>query len=252
MIKRYSFICAHPDDLEMFTGMFIRLAVQKGHDVEIVAMTKGEWGTMDPSLKGEKLAKIRVQELKQAARLHGVPPHKIKFLGLIDGDVTLPKAMKVLQSYFKARNPDVIFVPEYCFSIYVHPDHLNTGKAACILLKREWQSSRPFLFTYHSFKNNIYLRTQMRSTGKAITAHKTQVQVIVYLLPFRYLFDLMNGFFYCRRLMFCESARRVFFTQKIKISFLDRLFAAAFSLGKFVFNAWSPSESQKSIKENKI
>jgi LmbE family N-acetylglucosaminyl deacetylase len=243
MVKRYSFICAHPDDLEMFTGMFIRFAVQKGHDVEIVAMTKGEWGTMDPSLKGEKLARIRVQELEQAAQLHGVPPNKIKFLGLIDGDVTLPKAMKVLRAYFKARKPDVIFVPEYSFSVYVHPDHLNTGKATCILLKREFQAPRPLLFTYHSFKNNTYLRTKMRATGKAIAAHKTQVQVIVYLLPFRYLFDLMNGFFHCRRLLFMESARRVFFTQKIKISFLDRLFSAAFSLGKFVFKAWSPGES---------
>ena len=244
MVKRYSFICAHPDDLEMFTGSFVRLAVQKGQDVEIVAMTKGEWGTMDPSLKGEKLARIRVRELEQAAQLHGVLPNKIRFLGLIDGDVTLPKAIAVLRSYFEARKPDVIFVPEYSFSVYVHPDHLNTGKAACILLKREFRSPRPLLFTYHSFKNNIYLRTKMRATGKAIAAHKTQVQVIVYLLPFRYLFDLMNGFFYCRRFLFMESARRIYFTQKITISFLDRLFSAAFSLGKFVFKAWSPANAK--------
>jgi LmbE family N-acetylglucosaminyl deacetylase len=245
MVKRYSFICAHPDDLEMFSGMFIRWAVQKGHDVEIVSMTKGEWGTLDPRLKGDKLAAIRVRELAHAAQLHGVPAHKIKYLGLIDGDVTLPKALKVLRSYFEVRKPDVVFVPEYSFSVYVHPDHLNTGKATCILFKREFQSPRPLLFTYHSFKNNTYLPTQMRATGKAIAAHKTQVQVIIYLLPFRYLYDLLNGFFYCRRFLFMESARRIYFTKKIKISFLDRLFSAAFSLGKFIFKAWSPIEAEK-------
>jgi N,N'-diacetylchitobiose non-reducing end deacetylase len=242
MAKRYSFICAHPDDLEMFTGMFIRLAVKQGQDVEIVSMTKGEWGTMDPSLKGSKLASIRVRELEHAAQLHGVPSHKIKYLGLIDGNVTLSKAVKVLRTYFKTRKPDVLIVPEYSFSVYVHPDHLNTGKATCLLLKREFRSPRPLLFTYHSFKNNTYFPTQMRATGKAIAAHKTQVQVIVYLLPFRYLYDLMNGFFYCRRFRFMESARRVYFTKKIKISLLDRLFSAAFSLGKFVFKAWSPND----------
>jgi LmbE family N-acetylglucosaminyl deacetylase len=241
MQKRYSFICAHPDDLEMFVGAFIRHAVKRGHDVEIVSITKGEWGTMDPKLKGKPLTKIRVQELRNAAKLHGVPKEKVKFLGLIDGDVTVKKAMNVLRKYFKERNPDVIFVPEYEFSIYVHSDHLNTGKAVCLLLRNEFTKPRPLLFTYHSFKNNIFMKTNMLSTGKALAEHRTQVQVIGFLLPLRWIFNLYNGFNY-RRLMFMESCRRVFFKKRIKITFFDKILHAAFSLGKFVFKAWIPEE----------
>ncbi len=239
MNKRYSFICAHPDDLEMMVGAFIRHAVNKGNDVEIASMTKGEWGTLIPELKGEKLAKIRERELQNAAKLHGIPKNKVKFLGLIDGNVTVPKAIKVLRKYFKDRKPDVIFVPEYNFSTYVHEDHLNTGKAACILLKKEFESQRPLMFTYHSYKNNVFLRTNMRSTGKALAEHKTQFQVIGFLLPFRYLIDLYHGFHY-HRLMFMEACRQVFFNKKIKVTLWDRILHAAFNLGKFVFKAWKP------------
>ncbi len=239
MKKRYSFICAHPDDLEMFVGSFIRLAAKK-HDVEIVSMTKGEYGTLNPKLKGNKLAKIRVQELRKAAQLHGVPGHKVKFLGLIDGDVSVQRALNVLRKYFQARNPDIIFAPEYCFSIYVHPDHLNTGKAVCILLKNEFKSPRPLLFVYHSFKNNTFIHTDMRATGKALKAHATQFQVIGYLLPLRYIYNLFNGFSCCRRFIFMESCRRIFFQKKLKITFLDKFFYAATRFGKFFFKAWKP------------
>ncbi|MFX1450441.1 MAG: PIG-L family deacetylase [Promethearchaeota archaeon] len=241
MSKRYSFICAHPDDLEMMVGAFIRHAVKRGHDVEIVSMTKGEWGTLIPELKGKKLAKIREQELKNAAKLHGIPENKVKFLGLIDGDVTVLKAMKVLRKYFQNRKPDIIFVPEYSFSTYTHEDHLNTGKAACIVLKNDFKSPRPLMFAYHSYKNNLFIRTNMRSTGKAIAEHKTQFQVIGFLLPFRYVINLYNGFHY-HRFMFMEACRQVFFDKKIKVTFWDRILHAAFSLGKFVFKAWKPGD----------
>ena len=241
MNKRYSFICAHPDDLEMMVGAFIRHAVKKGHDVEIVSMTKGEWGTLVPELKGKKLAKIREQELLNAAKLHGIPKHKVKFLGLIDGEVTVLSAVKALRKYLRDRKPDSIFAPEYTFSTYVHSDHINTGKAACILLKKEFTSPRPLMFAYHSFKNNVFIRTNMRSTGKAIAEHKTQFQVIGFLLPFRYVLNLYHGFHY-RRFMFMEACRRVYFNKKIKVTLKDRILHAAFSLGKFVFKPWKPGD----------
>ncbi|MHA1405614.1 MAG: PIG-L deacetylase family protein [Candidatus Helarchaeota archaeon] len=241
MKKRYSFICAHPDDLEIFVGAFIRLAVKQGHDVEIVSMTKGEWGTMNPNLKGEKLARIRVGELQRAASLHGVQKGKIKFLGLIDGKVTLEAAEKALRQYFQERKPDVIFAPEPVFSIYVHPDHINTGKAVYFLLKHEPIESRPLLFTYHSFKNNLFLRSPMRATGKAIAEHRSQVAVIFYFLPIRYLWNFVNGL-RCHRFSFMEAVRHVFYRKKIKISTKDKILHAAFSLGKFVFKAWTPED----------
>lgn len=242
--RRVSFICAHPDDLELMVPSFIRFAVKKNYNIEIISLTKGEFGTFDKNLKGKKLASIRVKELQNASRLHGVPKEKVKFLGLIDGGVTIPKAIKVLRKYLQNRKPDIIFVPEYNFSVYVHSDHINTGKAACILLKKEITSPRPILFTYHSFKNNGFIRTNMRSTGKAIKEHRTQFQVIGYLLPFRYVLDLYNGFHY-RRFMFMEACRRVFFDRKIKISLYERILSAAFSAGKFVFKAWTAPEEVK-------
>ena len=58
MSKRYSFITAHPDD-ETFVTSFIRLAVRQGHDVELVSMTKGEYGTLDRELKGDSVVICR-------------------------------------------------------------------------------------------------------------------------------------------------------------------------------------------------
>ena len=242
MPKRYSFICAHPDD-ETFVESFIRFAAQQSDaDVELVTMTKGEYGTLDPALKGEELAKIRVKELQNAAKMYGIPKKNVKFLGLIDGDVTLEKAMNVLRKYLHERKPDVIFAPEYQFSIYVHPDHLNTGKAVCLILKHEFNPPRPQLFVYHSFKNNIYLPTSMHS--KAFQAHQSQIQVIGYLFPFFWLYKLFNGFFGRRRFQFMDASRRVMFEKKIKITFLDKLFYAAASFGKFFFKAWTPETEE--------
>ncbi|NVM54311.1 MAG: PIG-L family deacetylase [Candidatus Helarchaeota archaeon] len=242
MLKRYSFICAHPDD-EVYVESFIRLTVQRGHDVELVSMTKGEYGTLNASLKGEKLGKIRVKEFQNAAESYGISKDKVKFLGMIDGQVTVQKAMKALRKYFQKRKPEIIFAPEYTLSVYVHPDHLNTGRAICLLLKNEFTSPRPRLFVFHSFKNNVFLRSTMHT--KAFQAHQSQIQVIGFLFPLFWLYKLMNGFFCCRRFMFMEACRRVSFKKKIKITFLDRIFHAAASFGKLIFKAWSPGENKK-------
>ncbi len=236
---RTSIICAHPDD-ETFITSFIQLAIQKGHDVDLVTLTKGEYGTMNPSLKGSKIAQIRVREFQNAADSYGIPKKNVIFLGLVDGDVTLDKAMNVLRKYLLERKPDIIYAPEYSFSIYVHPDHLNTGKALCLLLKHEFSSPRPILFVYHSFKNRAYLPAPMHS--KAFKIHASQVQVIVFLFPLFWIYKLMNCFFNSRRFGFMEACRRVYFTKKIKVTFFDKFFSAAASLGKFFFKAWSPSE----------
>lgn len=245
-MKNYCFLCAHPDDLEFFCGMFIRSAVNKGYDVEIVSMTRGEYGTLDPTLKGTKIAKIRSKELQSAAELHGVPKHKVKFLGLIDGNVNLKDTKAVLRTYLQKRKPDVIYAPEYTFSVYVHSDHLITGTAVCLLLKHGLLTPRPKLFVYHSFKNNTYIRCDLRATGKALAIHQTQVQVIGYLYPLRWIFNILNGFFYYRRFLFMEGVRRVFFNKKVKVTFLDRFFHALYSIGKLVFKAWSPNDLEKS------
>ncbi|TFG04726.1 MAG: PIG-L family deacetylase [Promethearchaeota archaeon] len=239
MTKRISFLSAHPDDLEFFCGMFVRLAVKNGHDVEIVSMTRGEYGTMNRNLKGEKIARIRSQELRDAAHTHGVPSERVKFLGLIDGHVTIRAAMKALRKYLQERIPDILFVPEYIFSVYTHSDHLNTGIASLSLLKLESGSPRPLLLTYHSYKNTHYLQCDLRSTGKALGIHKSQVQVIGLLYPLRWIFNLLNGFFCCRRFIFMEACRRVYFDRKIQVSLLDHLFHALYSLGRLVFRAWS-------------
>ncbi|MHA1275977.1 MAG: PIG-L deacetylase family protein [Candidatus Helarchaeota archaeon] len=239
MPKRVSIICAHPDD-ESFISSFIHLAVQNGHDVELVSMTKGEYGTLDRHLKGDKIAAIRVREFEAAAELYGIPRTHVHFLGLIDGNVTLKKAIIALQKYLLNRKPDIIFAPEYTFSIYVHPDHLNTGKAVCLLLKEAIILPRPKLFVYHSFKNSIYIPTKIHSPSFEV--HRSQIQVIVYLFPLFWCYKLLNGFFYYRRIFPMDACRQVLFNKKIHISFLDKLLYAAASFGKFFFKAWAPED----------
>jgi len=207
-------------------------------------MTKGEYGTFDPHLKGLKLARIRMQELRAAAKTHGVPPQKVKFLGLLDGGVSPQKAIKALRKYFQTRKSDVIFTPEYLFSVYAHSDHLNTGLATLYLVKQEFPAPLPLLFTYHSFKNTHFLKCDLKSTGRALKIHKSQVQVIGYLYPLRWMNNLLNGFLHCRRLIFMEACRQIFFNRRISVSFLDRIFYSFFCLGKFIFKAWRPENSK--------
>ena len=237
------FIAAHPDDLEATISEFLRLVArrQDKHEILIACMTKGEYGTMDPNLRGDKLANIRIKEYLGVLGHYGLSKRNLKFMGLIDGGVTIKAAKNKLNSLISKFKPDILIAPEYQFGVYHHSDHINTGKTALNILKNMPEKDRPKFFVYQSFKNTHYFPAEMKFTLKVLKAHESQFQVIGFLYPMLFLFQLINGFHF-RRAMWAQALRKIYFNKKIKLTFIDRLLYHLFKKGELIFHAWVEEE----------
>ncbi|MHA1783994.1 MAG: PIG-L deacetylase family protein [Candidatus Helarchaeota archaeon] len=237
---RFLFIAAHPDDLEATISELVRFLSKKQdtNEILIACMTKGEFGTMDSKLRGRKMADIRVREYSNVLKIYGLNAKKnLRFLDLIDGSVTIKAAKKKIIPIINEYEPDVIFAPEYQFGVYHHSDHVNTGKAVLSILQKELESGKPKLFVYQSFKNTNYFPADIRFCYKVLTAHKSQFQVIGFLYPMLFLFQLINGLHF-GRLMWAQGVRRIT-TKKIHLSFKDRFLYHLFKKGELLFHAWN-------------
>ena len=82
-------VAAHPDDPEFGAGGTVAKMVRDGWQVIYVICTNGDKGTSDPNKTSEKLAKIREQEQRNAAKVLGVT--EIVFLGYPDETPELPE-----------------------------------------------------------------------------------------------------------------------------------------------------------------
>ena len=232
MKRKILFLCAHPDDLEYFLSDFIIQTVDLGYKVTVASMTKGEYGSLNPEMYGEKLAKIRQIELRNAAKINGVTD--VRFVGFIDGHVSYNKKnIQKLKKFLDALKPDIIFCPEPYYTFYWHHDHVNTGKMVHYIL-RKYYSKKPLLFFFHSYKNNFFIPIKnMRRGAKSLRAHfYTQFQIIGFLVPLRIVFMILNGL--KTPYIFAEAVRRIRFTRNENIvkGLKQRLYYTLFSLPK--------------------
>jgi len=107
---------AHPDDVELGCGATLALFKQKGHEVYILVLTKGE-ASGNPQ--------IRVNECKISAKVLGAK--KIFFGDLKDTRIT--DGIETIMEIEKAIN---LVKPDFVFSHSpkdVHQDHRNTALA---------------------------------------------------------------------------------------------------------------------------
>src|SRR5215467_11204543 len=81
-IERVMVITAHPDDSEFGAGGTVARMVQEGREVTYVIATNGNKGSSDRTMTPERLAVIRAEEQRQAARTLGVA--RVQFLGYPD------------------------------------------------------------------------------------------------------------------------------------------------------------------------
>ena len=84
-IERVLVVTAHPDDSEFGAGGTVAKMVKEGCEVAYVIVTNGNKGSSDRSMTPERLARIREDEQRNAARTLGV--ERIEFLGYPDGEV---------------------------------------------------------------------------------------------------------------------------------------------------------------------
>jgi LmbE family N-acetylglucosaminyl deacetylase len=84
-IERVMVVTAHPDDAEFGAAGTVAKFVKEGCEATYVIVTNGNKGSSDRSMTPERLARIRVEEQRNAARTLGV--ERVQFLGYEDGEV---------------------------------------------------------------------------------------------------------------------------------------------------------------------
>lgn len=83
--RRVLIITAHPDDSEFGAGGLVVKLVKEGREVTYVVVTNGNKGSGDRSMTPDRLARIREEEQRSAARTLGVA--RVEFLGYEDCEV---------------------------------------------------------------------------------------------------------------------------------------------------------------------
>ncbi|HEY8476398.1 MAG TPA: PIG-L deacetylase family protein [Chloroflexota bacterium] len=124
-------IVAHPDDAEFGCGGSVGLWTRQGRDVIYLLCTRGDKGSADPTMTSERLAAVREQEQRNAARVLGVK--EVHFLDMRDGEVQntlafreqLVRAIRRFRPYtVVTHDPTVLIVGDEWFD---HPDHRAVG-----------------------------------------------------------------------------------------------------------------------------
>jgi LmbE family N-acetylglucosaminyl deacetylase len=129
---------AHPDDPESGCGGAIARYTERGHDVAVVYLTRGEAGIKGKS--HEEAAAIRTAEAEKACGLLKARP---LFAGQIDGATEVNATRyAALRKLIEAEKPEVVFTH---WPIDTHPDH----RACSLLIYDAWlRTGRKFALYY--------------------------------------------------------------------------------------------------------
>jgi LmbE family N-acetylglucosaminyl deacetylase len=123
-------ITAHPDDPEFGAGGTIAKLVKEGRDVTYVIVTNGNKGSSDRAMTPERLALIRAEEQRNAARTLGVA--HVEFLGYEDGEVEDTRQLRLdITRQIRRWRPGLIIAqsPKRTHTNFHgwHRDHRTTG-----------------------------------------------------------------------------------------------------------------------------
>jgi N-acetylglucosamine malate deacetylase 1 len=129
---------AHPDDPESGCGGTIALYSDRGHEVVILYLTRGEAGIQGTST--QEAAAIRTAECQKACAILKARP---AYAGQIDGNTEVNRSRyDDFRKILGAEHPDVVFTH---WPIDTHRDH----RAASLLVYDAWlESGRKFALYY--------------------------------------------------------------------------------------------------------
>ena len=136
---RIMVVVAHPDDPEFgCAGTALKWA-QGGRQITYVLLTSGDKGSHDPDLRPGRLAGVREEEQRAAARDLGV--HEVIFLRYPDG--LLENTMELrrqLSGLLRQYGPNTVVTIDPWRHYQLHPDHRAASQAAldAIYAAREW------------------------------------------------------------------------------------------------------------------
>ena len=123
-------VTAHPDDPEFLAGGTVAKLVKEGREVTYVIVTNGNKGSGDRTITSQRLAPIREEEQRRAARVLGV--EHVEFLGYEDGEVEDTRSLRRdVTRHVRRWQPDLVITqnPNRTYSNFPgwHRDHRITG-----------------------------------------------------------------------------------------------------------------------------
>lgn len=128
-IERVAVVTAHPDDSEFGAGGTIAKLARQGSEITYVIVTNGNKGSGDRAMTPERLATIREEEQRNAARVLGV--ERVVFLGYDDGEVEDTRALRLdVTRELRRWRPDLVITmnPHRTYNLYAsHRDHRTTA-----------------------------------------------------------------------------------------------------------------------------
>jgi LmbE family N-acetylglucosaminyl deacetylase len=133
-VKRALVVAAHPDDSEFGCGGTAALWSRQGWEFYYLVCTNGNKGSADPEMTPERLAPLRQEEQRAAARRLGVKD--VFFLNYEDGELTYTrKLLGDVVRYIRLIRPYAVFTsdPETIIvrdSFVNHSDHRCAGLVA--------------------------------------------------------------------------------------------------------------------------
>jgi bacillithiol biosynthesis deacetylase BshB1 len=132
-------LVAHPDDADIFCGGTIAKHADRGDDVTVVHMTRGEYGGFDAT--EAEVAAVREREAEASGATLGAD---VEFLDFRDGRITysLEHRLAVVDAIRK-HEPDLILTH---FRDDMHPDHRATSR---LVTDAYYMASLPMAETDH-------------------------------------------------------------------------------------------------------
>src|SRR5215813_560825 len=108
-LERVMVVTAHPDDSELGAGGTIAKMVKEGREVTYVIVTRGNKGSGDRTMTPERLARIREEEQRNAARVLGV--EVVDFLGFPDCELEDTRESRLaVTAAIRRHRPDVLII----------------------------------------------------------------------------------------------------------------------------------------------
>jgi len=108
-IQRVLVLTAHPDDAEFGAGGTVAKLVREGMHVSYCIVTNGNKGSGDRSMTPERLARIREDEQRNAARVLGV--ETVDFLGFPDCEVEDTRESRLaVTAAIRRHRPDRLLI----------------------------------------------------------------------------------------------------------------------------------------------
>lgn len=182
-------ISPHPDDLEIAMGGTVAKEIAQGKRVVSIVLTDGRRSQRSFACSDEEMAKIRQQEVKEAAQILGI--NELYSLELEDLRIieNQEKLNKLLTNLLEKYKPKEIYLPHP--ELDRHPTHQLAAKLVLKLIKELIENENNYLAKVSIWAYEVWglfanwdlevdISDFVEKKLTAINCHKSQVKDIAY------------------------------------------------------------------------